>query len=790
MANVTISDLTQRLKAQITGLELIEYQQGADFGSVGLRDAVEKILEESPSPGGGPASIIEVTSRGVKNDGTENIKTAMRELIQEAGEDGKQLLIPAGDYVFTPDSDGLGMQIIWDNVKIHMQPGANIRLVDPSGYMRALGANGVGIFSIGCNLAGGDTWYRDWGYRNYDYDLNSPSKTRPPVLSTTANAGTRTLSVDSIGAVEAGDVVFLKHLGASERYLNGSPGQETNRTEFGYVASVSTGQITLLHALQDTYDISKGNVTVTPMRLVRNVYIGGGGTINGLELGSVPPNGQGAAGITADHFENVMIEGVKMVNNEAAGIRFEKGINGLAARVGVKGPRTSYSGSGSGYYGVLFSGTQNGIASDIYGQNTRHLVDTGVGRAVSRNIFFNKIRSVGSYETPVSTHAVVNAVVSDVIGHDCNGGMLFRGKNLVATNITTHASPDAIKEGLAIGIYTNSDASGSMEYGDVIVSNYVAKGFPKPLVLNGRLGTFTLDNYKFTTKQGSYIRPVEVNCPVYEEINLLNGQVDYRGRNYAQAYNPFLVFSANTSSYSMISKGTLTIDGLRTIDVEEGIITIQTGAGMPTRRGAEKMRIILRNIEQKYSEGQTPYYGRLVYITGSGNMVGRVTMENIDIQMFPRLQTLVETNAGATFPFGYEGKNVTTLRWAVGRRYPEPEMGIFMEGDIVYPMGQPSTGDYDKLCTSQGTKGTLSGVTGTISSGSLSQMTVNSSVGIAPGDKLKIVGAGGSGSDAFIPVSHISGNVVYLGWAATSAVTGAAVTLAAPTFKTLTSVPS
>lgn len=118
-----------------------------------------------------------------------------------------------------------------------------------------------------------------------------------------------------------------------------------------------------------------------------------------------------------------------------------------------------------------------------------------------------------------------------------------------------------------------------------------------------------------------------------------------------------------------------------------------------------------------------------------------------------------------------------------GTEYDTPSTGTWRVGDIwernVFATGKPPY----KMVSVAGTLGTLSGVTGTISTGS-NELTVNTTVGLYPGAWVTVAGVSGN-----FQVLNIDGSVCYLDDVSDADVSGAAVAYYAPTFKAAANCP-
>lgn len=114
-----------------------------------------------------------------------------------------------------------------------------------------------------------------------------------------------------------------------------------------------------------------------------------------------------------------------------------------------------------------------------------------------------------------------------------------------------------------------------------------------------------------------------------------------------------------------------------------------------------------------------------------------------------------------------------------------PTLGTWVQGSMRFNTGAAAGGSPGWVCTTAGSFGTLSGITGTIAAGTLNKITVNDLTGLYPGLYIAIVGVTGT---KIIKEINSSTKVVTL-TANGSEVTDAAVSIAgAPVFKAMANV--
>jgi hypothetical protein len=158
--------------------------------------------------------------------------------------------------------------------------------------------------------------------------------------------------------------------------------------------------------------------------------------------------------------------------------------------------------------------------------------------------------------------------------------------------------------------------------------------------------------------------------------------------------------------------------------------------------------------------------------------------------------TLIPGKAGALLLDDYSGiayiaKGETSASWSEilspARNNSAPTSGNYLYGQIATlwqysgSVGMRPGSSLGLVCLQNGTAGTLSGITGSITSGSTT-LTVNSTTGITEGCWLLIPGAGVAAGNLRPYVVSISGLNVTVSVAASTTVTGAAISYTAATF--------
>lgn len=388
----------------------------------------------------------------IDNTGTVNCIQNVRTLVKQVGESGGgKIIFKPGDYIFTPDSDGYGVQILWDNITIELEAGARLHLVDPNRYMRARGANASGLFHVG-GAVPGYSYFRNvnentWGFDHWNYYEDPRENTdfgliSPPYVTENITRGDTSIKVNDASAISAGDWIYLR---TNDIFIRPTNPHETIRTEILRVRSVDTNTNTIytdLHPLDD-YDVeSDPNLycAVIPLRLVNNVHFTGHGEIIGeayVSEADLPNNGEGETGICFDYHMNGSVSGINIRLFPNAQVRHGLGVNFSADGLTLEGYRMpNQDGSPKrGYYGLTGRGTLYTRYNNILGRNLRNTCDTGIANLLSRVVHYQNIQSVGNHTHGVTTHSVVNCIMDTITVKDSAGGMSFRGINLIANNI-------------------------------------------------------------------------------------------------------------------------------------------------------------------------------------------------------------------------------------------------------------------------------------------------------------------------------------------------------------------
>lgn len=659
--------------------------------------------------GSGIPKVYPVTQHGLDNSGTDNIKIPFRELLESVGTSGGgTILFTPGRYRFSPDADGLGIQVLWDNINIELMSGATIFLDDPDEHMRALGVNAGGVIWVGCGKPDDPTWFREWGFGDWDFDLTVPTRNRPPVLTANLNKGDTSATVDGNSGVQVGDWLMIQSF--TERYLDSSPGQETRKTEFARVLSLEPGKINFESGVLDSYTAGTNAVTLTPVKLVEGFSLTGGGNIVGMpKEETVLPNGSGVAAVYLDFFHNAVVDCVNLFDNERSGVVSARGVNSVVSSVDIQAPDQPHSNDTQGYYGVYFAGTQNGLAIDISGTNVRHLVDTGSGNAVSRNIFYRRLRPKHTYGIAVSSHAVVNLDVDDIHVDDCNGGFIFRGENLKLRNVSGSLSKEGESEAISLGIWASNAELARQWYGDIEIENFNLSNASSMMYMSGRYGKVKIDNIDIAQKPGPFVPFMILLSPEYDSIEINRMRADHRGRNNTVLYLGEINVRDSTA-WGAQKKGPLVVDGVEVIDGDDMFFNVVRGVN--NARDAQNHDFVLKNL--KWSASFERNYHPHSMIRINAGVVGQLVMENIDARVYSRSGSLYFIDATASTIAPIRVQNSRNFALANNRTlFSSESSDTFYSGDRL----ASQSGKQDKVCTATGTAGTLTGVTGTGVSG-------------------------------------------------------------------------
>ena len=501
-----------------------------EIHSIGAKKWVYRNERWEGFPNGKSAKFL-VTDFGVRNDGDTSFANqnlhSLRQLVMNVGESGGgSIVFPPGHYYLEPDPDGMGCQIQWNGMNFHFEAGSIVELYDPNMYMRAQGYRQMGMFHVGGAIDGYNHWaqvaYNQILYGDWNYGLtDDPHRPMPPILTQPVSLGTLELHVDFIP--EQIQPLTWVELRSSEWEQDDHFGQNTLRTELVKVRDVNRDSniIYLSTDVLSDYTIEEYTVKVVPLKLIDNISFTGSGTIRGLPLSpldEIPSNGSGENGIYMRGVNRAYVNGLRFERWQNCATRVQTGINISVSNCSYSAFRLpdNFTGAGQGtetyggFYGISFTGTQYVQVDNVYGENLRHLVDTGTTTGMTRQAIFTNLLGQSSYAAVLSTHSVVDCIMSNIIVRDSHGGLVFRGANLIASNLDIEGT-DRVADpvgGIQVGIWRGGDdglgdpLAVSHSFGSISIENVRIRKCANPLNLFGAVDYFSLENAQVEMPRG------------------------------------------------------------------------------------------------------------------------------------------------------------------------------------------------------------------------------------------------------------------------------------------------
>lgn len=781
------------------GASMIRYK--SQLGGGVKRNLTDKLQE-----------IYSVLDYGIDNTGNANIAAKTRELVRNVGlNGGGKIVFKPGDYRFSPDPDGYGIQIQWDNIEIEIEAGAEIYLYDPNYYMRARGFEGCGLFHVGAPIPGIDPSYMlnfpsTWGFQGYNYyedplNATDPNLTVPPYVTQDIHKGDRQIQLNTTQGFSPGSWVYLRSNDWFHR--PGNP-HETLRTQLVRVRSVdSVNNIihTDIHVIENFRVEGNGLYCLAiPIRLVNNVHFHGRGRIRGMEftnMNDLPNTGEGEIGIRYDWFINGSVNGLKVEKFPNAQIRHGVGFNFSGDQLNMEGHRLNDQDGNpkNGYYGITSRGTLYSRYSNIHGMNLRNTCDTGTGTTLARQVIYDNVQSVGNHAMGVTTHSVIDTIMNNVQAKDCAGGISFRGINLIANNLQLEGNriPGTGTGGITIGEYAGGDGglgdpeSDGYNFGNIIMNNVQAFGFDDPIMIDGSVENLIMTNFSGDqlSSERNFMR---MFTPAIGNLKLRNFTIDCTNQpDGAWAWGISIWEWSNT----VARRGMIDIQGITFVNPSAGGLLIN-GVHEFTDNMETIGDYIIKNNSMILSGVKAPplalcrfnsgYFG---YVDASDNRVlgaGAMAFTGVPVQIQVPYSNFVKglpNNSNV-----YQRKNATGTSFTTPWNFDEEDLNgvTYTMGMSIVPYMPVAGYSYEQLCTRSGTIGTFE-ATGSISEGSNILTLSNIETGsLRPGQWIAVVGAGSE--SGFTPlrtmVKEVEGNTITLIDAAVRTVSNESVTYQAP----------
>jgi hypothetical protein len=584
-------------------------------------------------------------------------------------------------------------------------------------------------------------------------------------LASTASAGATQLSVTSATGIQAGQLI--RCISNQVQYTNSTV--DAHFHDQNIVESVAGTTITLQSSVIYPLTVSPHVVTVWFATPIRNIsvkglkFLGGGVTEN-------LANGNGRVGVWGERVENL----------EVTDCQFD-GFQGIAVGadyyhdvrvdgcyfVGIGNSVSIVEGQNSGFYGAYVFRGRRALMTRCTGVRVRHLYDATESIHVTQSLSM----ATKTHRAAFGSHEeVYGLTVVDNIAQDCVNGIVCRAfTSSIVSNHFDNCSGPAV----TTATMTSSDNSGVLiatgnKLNSVATTNGTVQisGNYSPLVLNANFienagVPATGPAIRFNTQKivNAVVKGNTINAGVGVDV-LPPSSVMPTCVGLDISGNTVVSYTGNMVSLRGSTVASTPADNIR----------IAENFGVPTLESSGN-GIIVRD------EG---FYGENVVIRENSQFGDSSTVVNIAasgwrMRAHPIVEHNDETNKGLmgnrSIAYGTAGtvaSNVTVNRGGIIERT------------------NPTTGAPSFwVVTTQGTEGTITGVTGDIASGStVLTLTGNDQTKVYLGSYITIAGAGAAAAPLTrVRVVSISDDFVTatVSTAASTTVTGAAISRANPT---------
>lgn len=584
-------------------------------------------------------------------------------------------------------------------------------------------------------------------------------------LSATAAAGATQLSVTDATGIQAGQLI--RCISNQVQYKNFTTNSYFH--DQNIVESVVGTTVNLQSSVVYPLTVSPHIVTVSFATPIRNImvkglrFLGGGVTEN-------LANGNGRVGVWGESVEIFEVRDCQFDGFQGIAVGVDRyhdfRVDGCYF-VGIGNSVPIVEGQNSGFYGAYAIRGRRALMTRCTGVRVRHLYDAAECITVTQSLSV----ATKTHRAAFGSHEEVYGLnVVDNIAQDCVGGIVVRAftTNIVSNNFDNCSGP-----AVTTATMTLSDDSGVLiatgnKFNSTAATNGTVQitGNYSPLVLNANFventgSPATGPAIRLNTQKivNAVIKGNTINAPIGVDVLPNSGVMptcvglDISG-NTVVSYTGQMVQMRGSTAPSTPANNIRIAENF-------GVPTLQSsGNGILLRdEGFYGENIVIRNNSQF---GDTSTVVSLP--TDGWRMQAHPIVENND----ETNKTLMGNRSIAYGTAGTVGSNVTVNRGGVIQR------------------SDPSSGAPNFwVVTTQGTEGTISGVTGDITSGSTTlTLTGNDQTKVYLGSYITIAGAGvAGGALTGVRVVSITDNFVTatIATAASTTVTGASVSRATPT---------
>jgi hypothetical protein len=588
---------------------------------------------------------------------------------------------------------------------------------------------------------GGGSWIRFTGFI-----------THTTTATASITAGTKVVALTSVGGAIVGDIVRLHSTEVD--YNNGTA--ISYKVDINRIAAINSLNVTLDYPILRAWDNSAHPISAEIIRPIINCSVIGG-TLTGGGLTESPlQNGRGQQAFFFFGVINAAVKKSIVDNMYANAMSTERCIDVLFEKNEITGRGYNVvpvEGVNSSWYGMYTIRSRNVVMSKNTGLRTRHTCDAAQCIGVTQVLN----ESTDSHRAAFGTHeAVFDCMIKSNTCFSGYAGLTFRAYNgMVHGNILI----------ADIAITTSVMDSGYVAGPLSIKNNYMeTTNTSANMYISGMHSLLSISNNEIIAAgAGIWLSAVDIiNTSIKD--NLISAPTSGLEIEDNKIIIDGLTIS-NNEFYNYTVNG-LKIRGATNASLPAKNIKISNNTFLPVFEGAAAA-ILFR---------QEGYYGDGVIINlNTGRNDSSATVQLQDIAKFSS-HPIVEFNDAFTT------ENTNRVIWD-NSSATLADRATVLRGSIINKTSATSGQPSSYTVTSEGTYGTVTGVTGAITAASNQLvLTGNTSAKILPGQFINVAGSGGGGASKPYRVLAISNDLITctLSDTADTTVSGEAVSLKAP----------
>jgi hypothetical protein len=565
-------------------------------------------------------------------------------------------------------------------------------------------------------------------------------------------AGAKVVALTSVGGAVVGDIVRLHSTEVD--YNNGTA--ISYKVDINRIAAINSLNVTLDYPILRAWDDAAHPISVEIIRPIIDCSVIGG-TITGGGLTESPlSNGRGQQAFFFYGVVNVSVKKSIVKNMYANAMSTERCINVVFDKNEITGRDYNVvpvEGVNSSWYGMYGIRSRNVKMSKNTGLRTRHLCDA----AQCINVTQTLNESTDSHRAAFGTHeAVFNCIIKTNTCFSGYSGLTFRAYNGIV-----HGNILIADTAITTSVMDSGYIAGPLS----IKNNYMeTTNTSANMYISGMHSLLSISNNEIIAAgAGIWISAVDI-------INTsIKGNVISAASSGVEIANNKIIIDGLTISNNEIYNYTvngLKIRGAINASSPAKNIKVSNNTFLPVFEGATAA-VLFR---------QEGYYGDGVIISlNTGRNDSSVTVQLQDIANFSS-HPIVEFNDA------FQTTNTNRVIWD-NSSATLADRATVLRGSIINKTAPASGQPSSYTVTSEGTYGTVTGVTGAITAASNQLvLTGNTSAKILAGQFINVAGSGSGGVSKPYRVLAISDDLTTctLGDTAATTVSGEAISFKAP----------